>query len=523
MKTLYLKSMLILCALLALGCNKEEPSDDDGQEPTSPVEILTTANGQLKDVTVGTDGVWYAQIDQDWCQLSRMSGENQQQVQVNTVYNRTAEKRTATVSIYPGSPAPAGLGYTLSNAAPAQTFTVTQEANANTQAVTHFTDAKLENGKVFFKLWTGSGGSVADVDGSCLRYYSDSDRFIDNTFAGTPNVETGWRSFGKVVFADNNWGKIQVGGQSTLNTIRVEQSHTLKKMSDSPMQGSSAVHFILNGKLYYGGGFKSAEWFNSTLEGERYSEEACHDFYCFDPQTQTNKKLNNIAGSSGWALVYNGTPYVLLTGDNSFLRYNVSADSWEFIDWIATGEKTVAFYEAGGNMYIVGVRNRYICDLSEPRPDVRNPEPHGISMENVRTVKDADGNVWLSSGNVIYKHNSSGYTPVDTIGNGYMLGAHNGELYIHSTGDGANLKKIDKNGNRHNLDLFFYINESIGNNRYSTPYKYALNINGILYIFGGSFQGYSSNINYKNWSYSGNMFRLNAAAYTPASLMVVTD
>ncbi len=507
--------LLLVPAILLSGCKKDEPVSP---ETESSSEVATSSNGELKSIVMGTDGNWYAESTQNWCQLSQTAGEGKQTVQINTVYNHTSEKRTATISVYSGN---AEKKFSVKGGSPVQTFTITQEANLSDTKPAHFTDIKQDGSSIKFKLWTGAGGTINDVEGSSLKYYTGGSAIADRWLAETPNIETNWAEF-KQIFVEKDvcWGKIAVGEQQTINAIRIDQSHTLKKLNDQPVQGTADIHFVLNGKLYYGGGFYTAHAHSSGL-GSTYDEVYNYDFYRFDPNTQNATKLGNLPFNGGKVALLNGIPYVL-ANDNSVYKYDVSSDTWSEAGSLSPGESILAFYAQDNILYLTGANNRYAYRWIDNEFILQNTISHGMNFAVPQAVSDLAGNVWLCSNNTVYKHTNNGYTQLSST-TGYLLGAHQGEVYIHSPNEGANLQKITSSGETKSLDLFFSIKEYNDGIHGYIPQKYAENIDGILYIFGGSKKSYTGNISDEKRIYSSSMYWFNVKNYQPVSIMLVTE
>lgn len=389
-KVLFLLTFSSLILLFS-GCKKNENNDDDNNGGETPSNIEMPFGGELRDVTIEISGAWTAKSDQPWCQLSQMSGTGNEKVQVNAAYNRNDESRTATITI---SASNGGMKRSSSG----QTIVVTQEGNPSDEIPPHFTDVKFEDGTIWFKYWTGQGGNVMDAEGYGLKISQGGIADMVN-----PEVEIDWGRFYKFgISSGKAEGKLKIGNIEMVNTVKIDQSQTFWKIGESTNEGSCDIHFVLNGKLYYGGGY---------YEKGRGGTSMSKDFYCYDPEGSSHRQLNNLPLALGWAFVLDEKAYVVFE-DFSLYRYDAGADSWSFMQFLTVPSGgMLGGYAIGSKVYAVCGENRHEYILNEGVFTLQSTVSHGFALGSaIKTVMDESGNIWLLSDERLYKHSNSGYT-----------------------------------------------------------------------------------------------------------------
>ncbi|MDL2241705.1 hypothetical protein LJB91_02220 [Bacteroidales bacterium OttesenSCG-928-L03] len=510
---------LWMATSILFACN--DGDDKDNGDTPGDGKIEAAPSGNLVSQQMGTEGDWYAVVEDNWVQLSQTAGKKVETVYVNTTINHTDKKRETLVNIYAGS-LESGL---RAGGSPIQSFTIKQEGNPNTATLkAHFTAVKMEDGILKFKLWTGAGGTILDLDNSYTRYYSSGGiNIADGWTASKAYTETDWVNFYRVNLpSEMKQGKIEVGGQATINSIEIRQEHTLSYLGESTFTGTGAIHFCLGDKIYYGGGFTGAEWRNS-MGNVSFSSSPNYGFYALDPSTGKSKQLKDLPFSDGRATIYKGEAYAL-DGSCRLYKYNASGDSWTSIQVLNPGQKILAFYAVGDDLFLTGASSRYVYrPNSEKLFELQNTTSHGAQFYTERTgtinyVQATNGEAWLLSGGVVYRHTASGYDKVGDT-SGYLLGVHQDEAYIYSSLEDVKLQKMDAKGKTYNLDLFFDLNDG---GRVSDPCKYAVNREGVLYILGGS-RSHFYNPNYYGYSADNRICKFDLTNCSPAGILLVTD
>ena len=415
-----LKIVTLLCALALATVSCKDNDDDGGKDDKNgnKTEDATKMNfgytGEKKAIKIDMGGQWYAESDRDWCQLVRTEGTGSDMVDLNIAYNTTKEQRTATITVNSGLRSTTG-GYSI---------TITQAPNTLTEIPPAFTAAKLENGKIYFKMWTGPGMSgdprfpINGAEGSQMSYYPPQGvngvYYLMEYFPA--KVETDWSPFATFNVMDGVCtGKLS----GTTNSIVFDQTESVKYYGDSPVEGTAPIYFVLGGKLYYGGG-----QYNTTTS-----------FYRFDPVTGSQTQLKDLPANNGWATIMNGTVYGCFTNGGIY-TYNVSGDSWTSIGTF-TGSPGY-FYAHGNKLYLGNTTNRYECVFGVDGLELINL----VYVSNIsgRICNDEDGNLWLINGNTVYKHTDAGFQKIDCAYS--VLGACKGNLYGYSEDNRTGMRPI---------------------------------------------------------------------------------
>lgn len=488
--------MFSLLALLFAGCNKDETGG--GNDTPSGIEMAF--DGELKDVTIEISGAWTAKSDQTWCQLSQMSGKGNEKVQVNAAYNRGESSRTATIIISASSGS-------MKRGSSNQTIVVTQEGNPADEIPPHFTDVKFEDGTIWFKYWTGQGGNVVDAEGYGLSISKGGVSIADRV---EPEVEIDWGRFYKLNLSSGKAeGKLSVGNVDMANTVRVDQSQTFREVGGTVNTGSCEIHFTLNGKLYYGGGYSE----RGLNLGMPYNIEA-YDFYCYDPAGNSHRSLNNLPFAAGWAFVFDGAAYVALS-NHSLYKYDVGTDSWTLMQILSipSGDPK-GCYAVGSTLYVFDEQNRYEYAFLEDEFKLQSTASSGAILGSSTIINDGAGSIWLSDNGKLYKHSNSGYTMVqDGVGN--ILGAYAGAIYYMKNDIPY---RLTAQGNEEILAVLFDILLENGDSSFKGSPK-TVTIDGDIYWVGGMHR----RIITAPMRSVNNFCCFSAKNYMPMNIMLVTD
>ena len=218
------------------------PAPEPTPDPGTPASVLPY-EGELQRLAVTVPGGWRAESDADWCQPGRTAGYGVQEIPLNVIYNYTGQSRRATVTIY-------RTDAVRSSESVAQTIVYEQQANAAGVIPAHFTDAKIENNRLMFRLYTGPrAGTTEIVAGSCATWHPMGN-LADSGTAREPNKETGWLTFTSVnITGDDCWAQLRVAGTPTINKLRIVQP-SCQSLPQSQNENTGDVNFVLGGKLY---------------------------------------------------------------------------------------------------------------------------------------------------------------------------------------------------------------------------------------------------------------------------------
>lgn len=519
-----------LAAVLSLsGCSDSEtdnPTPDPNPEPSgSPLSY----EGELQQLAIAVPGAWRVESDADWCQPGRTSGYGVQEIPLNAIYNRSGQSRKATVTIW-------RTDEVRSSESVAQTIVYEQQANAQEEIPAHFTDAKIKNNSLMFRLYTGpKQGITSIVSGSCATWYPMGN-LADSGTAKVPGVETGWLTFTSVnITGDDCWAQLTVAGKPTINKLRIVQP-SCQSLPDSQNENTGDVNFVLDGKLYYGGGIVS--YYQAYMLRPGFVTREGIDFHCYDPATGTHTRLGDLGFSIGRAAVLNGAAYVYTgetdsQGRNKIFRYDPASDRWSEAGYHRQGsnDPVVAFYAAGGRLQVVSRTQResytpqQLANGGSPSATLR----HGQNFGNTRQFVDEAGEAWLydADNNGIYRHTESGYAHVaDT--SGQLLGVCDGKVYYCDIqGDNNLLYRLTADGTRDQLQLIFDIREQVFSpvgSSWDTPLKYGAGIDGKLYLFGGTVRAYNPRPELGAvYTHSQTMSMIDMRNYFPADVLVTTE
>lgn len=498
MKKIILFIMAVSVAILLCNCEKPLPppdDDDDNNGTISKVEIRYS--GELKEVSIDVSGAWTAESDQDWCQLTQMSGTGSQKVEVNTTYNRSDEERTAKIIIK--ATAKSSLN---------QTITITQAGNPLEEIPVHFTDVKIEDGKIWYKYWTGNGGNEVDGENSDLLISLGGIHggIADYVY---PNMEIDWKNFNRHFLSTGKGaGTLQVGNIETVNKIVVDQSQTFKEIGGATNEGSCETNFALNGKLYYGGGYSE----RGTNIGMPYSVPA-YDFHCYDPATNSHTKLNNLPFVNGKAFVFNGTAYSVVE-NYSLYKYDLNTDSWSFMQNLSIPSGVVVgSYVVGTSLYVLCHQERHEFKFSEGIFNFQSTVSHDFNSPDV--IIDNIRNAWVKSDGILYKHSNTGFTEIQEDVDD-ILGAYDGFIYYMKD---ENPYKLSAQGSVEMLTtLFNIILESNDSPFRGSPYT--VTVDGNIYWIGGMAKNSVASYSYYSLH---NFCCFSAKNYAPTSMMIVTE
>lgn len=527
--------MAIATAALCLGgCSDSDEIDnpnpgtdpDPGSEPT---ENLLSYEGEMQSLAITVSGFWRVESDADWCQPGRSMGCGTQEIPLNAIYNYTGQSRRATVRIY-------RTDEVRSSESLAQTVVYEQQANEASEIPAHFTDAKIENNQLMFKLYTGpKSGTTEIVTGSCATWHPMGN-LADSGTAREPNTETEWLTFTSVnITGDDCWAQLRVAGTPTINKLRIVQP-SCQSLPDSQNENTGDVNFVLGGKLYYGGGIVS--YYQAYMLWPGFVTREGSDFHCYDPATGTHTRLGDIDFSIGRAAVLDGAAYVYTgesdsQGRNLIYKYDPAADSWSAAGYHQQGsdDPVVAFYAAGGQLHVVTrtLRESYTLQQLAAGDRPSATLAHGRNFGNTRQFVDETGGVWLydADASSIWSHTESGFTHVADV-SGQLLGACDGWIYYcDRTDDSDLLYRLAADGTREQMQLIFNIREQVFSptgSSWDTPLKYGAAIDGKLYLFGGTVRGYNPRPELGAvYTHSQTMTMIDMRNYFPADVLVTTE
>lgn len=523
MKSLFLLSSMLLAAVGMCAC-----STDDGSHGDDPVPgAMLAYEGAQSTLAVEVDGAWRIQSNADWCQVERSSGYGVQNVAVNAVYNRTGEARKATVTVW-------RVDYTRA-ASVAQTVTYQQQANADEVIPAHFTDARIEDNKLMFRLYTGPrAGVVSVVSGSCVTW-SPMGMLADSATASEPDKETDWLTFTSTkITGEDAWAQLNVAGVPTANKLKIVQPSCVS-LPDADNQNTADVHFVLDGKLYYGGGIVS--YYQAYMLRPGFVTREAVDFHCYDPATGVHTSLADLDFSIGRAAVMDGAAYVYTgntdeNGRNIIYKYDPKTDKWSraATHLQQNNEAVAAFYASNGLFNIVTTKNRY-CYTPQQLFGGEAPSktiPNGVTFGSARQFVGSSGEIFIESGGKIYRQTDTGFSAVVAT-TGQLLGAWDGCVYYYDRRDDNStlLYKLYGDGSSEQLHLIFDITESYYNGggfSHDVPNKYAEIIDGTLYLFGGTVGCYNPRPELgATYTHSTKMTKVDLKNYFPADVLVVTE
>lgn len=500
------------------------PAPEPTPDPGTPASVLPY-EGEMQRLAVTVPGGWRAESDADWCQPGRTAGYGVQEIPLNVIYNYTGQSRCATVTIY-------RTDAVRSSESVAQTIVYEQQANAAEVIPAHFTDAKIENNRLMFRLYTGpKSGTTEIVAGSCATWHPMGN-LADSGTAREPNKETGWLAFTSVnITGDDCWAQLRVAGTPTINKLRIVQP-SCQSLPQSQNGNTGDVNFVLGGKLYYGGGIVS--YHQAYMLWPGFVTREGTDFHCYDPATGTHTRLGDLDFSIGRAAVADGAAYVYTgatdaQGRNLIYKYDPATDSWSTAGCHRQGSNNpvAAFYAAGGRFHVVTrtQRESYTLQQLAAGEGPSSTLDHGLNLGDTRQFTDEAGGVWLydAGSGGIYRHTKGGFVRVAEA-SGQLLGACDGKVYYC---DNDLLWRLAADGTREQLQLIFDIREQVFSptgSSWDTPLKYGAAIDGKLYLFGGTVRGYNPRPELGAvYTHSQTMSMIDMRNYFPADVLVTTE
>ncbi len=514
-------AVLVIASVAACDKTEGEGPDDGGGD--TPKSLNVVYDGDQKQVEIGLTGSWHAESDQPWCQLVTSEGSGVAKVDLNIAYNYTGGERTANITVSEGSAKAvsggtrAGGGYTIE---------VKQAPNTLSDIPPAFTEAKFEGQKVYYKMWTGPGGTISDVAESSMKYYSGGGMQIADR-ATAKFLSATWTNFYKFnITSDEIIGWLKIGDLPTANKIVLDQRETIRKYENSPMLGTGQVNFVLGDKLYYGGGFTSGEGQMSPLGiGGSSSFVECFTFYSFDPATGTQTKLKDLPFSRGYGTVMDGKAYALFS-DLNIYRYEVASDSWTQMGQVYPSYYPPAFYAFGGKFYVYDGAKRYEYTLGTDGTLTAGPAIT-VSASAFKVCDDGKGHVWLVDGSTAYAHTATGYDAINCAST--VLGAYDGSLYGYTTDNDNTIYKLKADGSQDSVFPGLLVIPACGGSNFGPGYisyfpnKYTAIVNNKLVLFGGYGSGYKGTVYNRGYNSSLTMYSLSLANPKEPKLLLVTD
>lgn len=502
------KNLFFLIPLFCMAALFQSCNDDGNNPPETPENTGSDGNvnlrydGDFSGVTVQCSSDWYAETDDKWLQLSLMGGSGKETVDVIAAYNTSAESRSGEIRIYRYDE---NIATYSSGTSPVQVISVTQEGNTEAVKPACFTEFYFENGEIYCTLFGGSeGGAIRDdQSASDIWFYAPS--FGSTLIMGVNRDEYKvCNPYVNVSGKDELSGFFKVGDKETANKLVIRQGNTFTAYNDLNNDGAASVHFVYDGKLYYGAGFKYRNIFGGTAQNSSYA----NDFNCYDPKTGTVTELPNISrGGTGFGwdgslfYIYNSSIYLLENGgwsiigttDSNIIGAQVSGNTVYLVS--TAGIKKYSICREGGNIKFDFVSENMLAAAIGGEYSYthdRNGELYVYDKETRRLY-------WIENDILASVSLSDSF---DT--SAYMCGADAGYAYIIS---GSAMYKTGRNGDTEMLRL-------IVTRDFEGEYE---NVGGTIFCFGGTGSNGSSYFSKKRF----NSFR--PSAYVPMSLSIMPN
>lgn len=507
-KNLLAALLLPCCFAMFQSCNDEgnnPPATPDGNS-NSGENVNLSCTGEISNVTILCNSDWYAETDDKWLQLSSMGGKGNETVEVIAAYNTATESRAGEIRIYSNGNNPDGLTLQSSKSSPVQVITVVQDGNAETAKPPCYTEFYYENGKVFFTLYGGpKGGSIYDVSENDILFYPKVPIGSSVPLAGIKK-EKYLTSTAYIYSSDKNElkGAVKIGNERTANTLVIRQGNSFRKFDDLNNEGSASVHFVYNGKLYYGGGIISQKIFGGMVQYPSYAD----DLKCYDIKSGTKTELPSIT-RSGTGFGWDGSVFFVSEND----IYILDNDAWSFI--CSMEDEIIGVQVSGNSVFFVahdGVRK---YNIGRNNGSVvfslvsENLIANVISSDYCYT-HDRNGDLYIydKENLMLYwieNNMLKGTSLSETFGETAQLcGVDNGYAYIL---DESVMYKTDKSGNAEMLKLIV-LDGFVG------EYE---NIDGTIYCFGGIDSDGNSYFHKNGFS------SFTPSEYVPVSLSIVPE
>lgn len=464
MKHLHLTGLALIMALGLQACSDNEtitlPNGDGTTNTTPTVAVVLKAEGSKATVSVPVTSSWTAESDAPWCQLTQMSGNGSEQVEVVVARNLTGQTRYANITFSHDGTAKRLRRYLhkASALADSSSQAPTDSIHGNVLRVEQppytqpNTDLVLTGAEFVDSAKTIVVKVVNGTSGISLSTASNNARFVllngKPQFAYYPDAPQGVET-ATPLYADLDAnGKAVVDlriidhGKSYLsvNALHISQPTFFEKVQKEAQLGSDgAIHFVSGNKLYLGGG--TAEIWTKVFSGgfeDGSPKIRITPSYCmkeYDLATNTLSSLPNLpshlASTQGAGCDVNGTPWLILSDGFYYLHDG----SWKLAASYS-GTALAATFDRGN---IVVVEPNKVCTyaITGNLPQLIKSVNHNIDTSNFRYTHDADGKLWVYSKSdtaddgptTLYRLNNDGsFTPF-TIHGGQLLGVAGDYLY----------------------------------------------------------------------------------------------
>lgn len=518
-KKFYFPIVGLLLLSLSISCSEEGATNpqegDSGKNPETP-EITMATEGEVKNVTISLPEAWKAESTASWCQLSEMSGNGGETVEIVAAYNTTDKPRSAVIYI---SPLTASKMLTKSDSTSlGQVLRITQPANTNQKKPVCFTELYYDEGKIYFTIYNGRESTSSYQELTAVNGY-DMKMSKPYTGSGRPPKEPityiksgeymtiapyiAWNESGEMK------GKFAIAGEQTVNTLVVRQNKIFNRYENLQNEGDVSVHFTAGNMLYYGGGIsRKDELAGSDLgNGNTITSD---DFWCYNTQTNESQALPSLPAGATAGFVFDNT--ICIIAEKTL--YALNGNSWvpvqNFTDdvWAAqiNANNLTLIEDSKTSCYNIAKSNNELV------LEIKDEYQHSFELSgNVTT--DEKGNIWMMDNeqNSFYsiKDNRLEQTvvPTDsTITNLKFTGVHNGWVYANSD---AGMIRCNANQTVELLPMLQY--ESFDG-------KYE-NIGGQIYCFGGLQNTASTGIFVSKQDFTSFM----PEDYRPVSLTIIPE
>lgn len=503
-----MKKNLIFSLLLSCGFVLFQSCNDDGNNPADAPDgnnaggnISLSYTGEVSNVSIACPSSWHAETDDKWLQLSLMGGKGNETVEVIAAYNTSGESRCGEIRIYPNNAADAeGLTTYSSKNSPVQVITVVQDGNTETVKPPCFTEFYFENGSVYYNLYGGSkGGTISDDSNNDIKFYPKATPGLS-----VPLVDIKSNKYmnneAYVYFSNKEElrGFFNIGRERTANTLVLRQGNSFRVHDNLNNEGSASVHFVYEGKLYYGGGIAS----KPVLGG---SVKYAYDLNCLDLKSGTETKLASIT-NNGTGFGWDGSLFFI----NSASLYVYGNDAWNYIGM--TANNVIGAQVNGNVVYLVtreGVKKYNIAREDGSIKFVfvsENLLADNISS-NTNYTHDENGNLYVYDRDTrtIFWIENDALRSIALSGtfdnSSYMCGVDNGYAYITN---GKTIYRAGKSGNAEMLRMVI--------SDFEGEYE---NIDGTIYCFGGITSIAYSNVRNSRFN------SFTPSEYVPVSLAIV--
>lgn len=515
-KGMFVLPAVLLCGMALLGaCSEDdtplEGGGGGGEEVVPPGgeggDVAMEGTGDVSQVKIGSQSAWWAETDERWLQLSLMGGSGGETVDVIAAYNTSPEARTGEVRVYQRGTAAPGAAATQSGEV--QVISVTQEGNAEAEMPPCFTEFWFEDGEVRCTLYGGSeGGRVDTPEGSDMQDYTPTGGTVLATGvdAGQSLVIT---PYVRVEGKDELRGYFTVGGVRTANTLVIRQGYSFTDHGEHGNDGSADVHFVYDGKLYYGGGLVSYYPFGGT--GSSYSW--AYDLNCYDPATGEDSKVSTrLPATRGAGFGWRGSLYFIAGG---ILYRHDGGDVWTACQ--DGYPDAVAVRVAGDEVSVVGTDGSvwdYVLSVGDDGLTTGSMtggrQLSAGYLDDCAHTTDDGGTLWVYDNVARRLFSLGGGAGCDVRLEGVfdeppvLVGADGGSAYVMS---GSALHRVAPDGTTEMLRLIVTKDFDGGHE----------NIGGTIYCFGGVKRNPNTTTDYGSKEFKS----FTPSAYVPMSLSIV--